>query len=451
MSRNSVSSSDRLINWIISNNFSVIVLSAFLLCFFEFVEPLIKNEPLTDPFHILEILFFLSLLALVRILINHLIKANVFQSRTLETLNFKHDMIMELTKSNNSETLNIEIAKLPGKITSVEASRLHIMNSFSEKLELAVQWPTEDINFQYDCQQHETFNSKDNPTYGLRAFNEDTAEQEIPALEYCIYLNYGNDLLGLIHFKLKPGVKLTSDQIEILENIQTDIALILKVGQEQTSLSDMQVAKTALAERRTISTFIHDQLGQNLGYLHLRLDQLVENEDIREIKNVQTELKRLRDVANDSYGIVRDILKTMRSETVPNLTNLLQEQARSVSHRANFALDFKSIGKPIPLLPGIQQAVFFTFCEAISNIEKHAFADKVDVLVAWHDGNLDISVADNGKGFQSDKAHDENHFGLHIMRERISGIQGMLAINSTANAGTIISISVPLQTEKVIV
>jgi two-component system nitrate/nitrite sensor histidine kinase NarX len=267
-------------------------------------------------------------------------------------------------------------------------------------------------------------------------------------MEYCIPLNYGNELLGLIHFKLKPGVKLTSDQIDILENIQTDIALILKVSQEQIALSEMQLAKTALAERRTISTFIHDQLGQNLGYLHLKIDQLVEDENIRKSKNVQTELKRLRDVANDSYGIVRDILKTMRSETVPNLTNLLQEQARSVSHRANFALDFKSTGKPTPLLPGIQQAVFFTFYEALSNIEKHAHANKVEVLVAWHDGILDISVADNGKGFESDQTQEENHFGLHIMRERISGIQGALTVTSETNTGTVISISVPLQTEK---
>ena len=404
---------------------------------------------MTDPFHILEILFFLSLLTLVRILINHLIKANAFQRRTLEILNFKHNIILELTKSNDGEALNVELAKLPSKITSVEASRLHLMNGFSENLELAAQWPTENIKFQYDCQQPEIFNSKNKPIYELHALKGVVADQETSTREYCIPLNYGNELLGLIHFRLKPGVRLTSDQIEILNNLQTDIALILKVSQEQSTLSEMQLAKTALAERRTISTFIHDQLGQNLGYLHLRLDQLVENENIRKIKNVQTELKRLRDVANDSYGIVRDILKTMRSETVPNLTNLLQEQARSVSHRANFALDFKSIGQPTPLIPGIQQAVFFTFCEALSNIEKHARADKVDVLVAWNDGILDISVADNGKGFESDKAQQENHFGLHIMRERISGIQGALTINSSTNAGTVISISVPVKTEKV--
>ena len=446
MNKNSVLSSDRFINWIIRYNLYFLILSASLLCFFEVIEPLIKNEPLTDPFHILEVLFFLSLLTLVRIFINHLIRANAFQSRTLEILNFKHDIILELTRSNDSDALNVELAKLPGKITSVEASRLHIMNGISEKLEMAAQWPVENIKFKHDCDIQAILRSKDKPISGLEVIS---AGQGTPVQEYCIPLRYGNELLGLIHFRLKPGVNLTSDQIDLLENIQTDIALILKVSQEQIALSEMQLAKTALAERRTISTFIHDQLGQNLGYLHLRIDQLVEDENISEIKNVQTELKRLRDVANDSYGIVRDILKTMRSETVPNLTNLLQEQARSVSHRANFALDFKSVGKPTPLLPGIQQAVFFTFCEALSNIEKHANADKVDVLVAWNNGILDISVADNGKGFESGQTQEENHFGLHIMRERISGIQGALTITSATNTGTVISISVPLQTEKV--
>ena len=134
MKANPVSVSNRLINWIVRYNVPIIVSWAFLLCFFEVVEPLIKNEPLMDPFHILEILYFLMLLIVVRILIKHLSKANASQNRTLEILKFKHDISLELAKVENWDVLKNELARLPCRIASVENSRLYILNSMSGKL-----------------------------------------------------------------------------------------------------------------------------------------------------------------------------------------------------------------------------------------------------------------------------------------------------------------------------
>jgi signal transduction histidine kinase len=252
-------------------------------------------------------------------------------------------------------------------------------------------------------------------------------------------------LLALIQIKPKDGIRLSAEQIETFENIVPEIALSLMASQEQETLREMQNTRTALAERRTVSTFIHDQLGQNLGFLHLKLDQLVENEIIQKDKVVQTDLKRLREVANESYEIVRDILKAIRSETTPNITNLLQEQARSVSRRASFKLDFQTIGKPVPLSSVIQQSVFFTFCEILNNVEKHANANKVDVLIAWNDGILDVSVADDGEGFEPEQTQGDDHFGLQIMKERMAGIKGKILINSGHDSGTVVSISVPIR------
>ena len=450
MNKKKVPFFEQLINFIIEYNWQFIIVSGFFLVFFEIIEPLVKNEPITNPFHLSEILFFLTLLMLVRILFVYLVQANAAKSRTLDILHHKHSIGMELTKLKDWEVFKNELVKLPGQIVAVEASRLHIINAISGQLELAARWDKKDgagtTDFQKDCIHCIKNRSKDEFLAGV-CIDEPAVHDTEPFLqELCIPINYGDDLLGLLQFKLQDGHRLAPQQIEIFENIRSELGLVLKVKQEQRTLSEMQHAKTALAERRTISTFIHDQLGQNLGYMHLKLDQLVENNSIKEIKTVHTELKRLRDVANESYEIVRDILKTIRSETVPNITNLLQEQARIVSRRANFELDFKTLGKPLPLLPITQQIVFFTFCEVLSNVEKHADASKVGVLIVWNDGILDITVTDNGKGFEPDLVKSDNHFGLNIVRERIVGVHGQLVINSTGNSGTIVSMSVPFQT-----
>ena len=206
-----------------------------------------------------------------------------------------------------------------------------------------------------------------------------------------------------------------------------------------------------MAERRMVSTYVHDQLGQNLGYMHLKLDQLGTSGIVTDFKDVQKELNRLREVANESYEIVRDILKKLQPETIPHLTNLLNEHARTVSRRAKFALNFKSVGKPLQLASDTQQIVFFTFREILSNVEKHASADKVDVLVVWDDGFLDVSVTDNGKGFDPRMVRKDEHFGLDIMQERITNIKGKLMINSSTDSGTVISISIPLGSTKEVI
>jgi len=138
-------------------------------------------------------------------------------------------------------------------------------------------------------------------------------------------------------------------------------------------------------------------------------------------------------------------LKKIQPETIPHLTNLLREHARTVSHRANISLSFKSTGSPKHLATNTQQIIFFTFREILSNVEKHAQASHIDVLVTWQDNFLDISVSDNGSGFEPGLVQKNEHFGLDIMQERVAIIKGKLMINSSTNSGTVVSISVPIE------
>jgi len=447
LNRNDIPPFGRLINFIVKYNFPFIVISALLLCFFEIIEPIIKHESLTDGFHISELLFFLLLLALVRKLINYLIEVNTAQGRTLEIMKFKHDVSQKLAIPENWDSAKNELVRLLGELEGVFATRFQLYNPLSNKLEEETIWSAKSpsvINFSQDCQQCVAKHSVSGLSSGIHVCGE-----QDNSLEYCFPIAYGNSLFALLQIKLEAGALLSPKQIDNLESIVPEISLALMASQKQEALREMESTQTALAERREISTVIHDQLGQNLGFLHLKLDQLVDNEVVQKDQVVQTDVKRLRDIANEAYGIVRDILKATRSDTTPNITNLLQEQARSISRRAGFKLDFQSNGKPIPLPPVVQQSVFFTFCEILNNVEKHANAGKVTVLVTWNDGILDVSVTDDGNGFEPEHVLGKNRFGLQIMRERISGIKGSLMINSSYKEGTIVSMSVPLKSATV--
>jgi nitrate/nitrite-specific signal transduction histidine kinase len=205
----------------------------------------------------------------------------------------------------------------------------------------------------------------------------------------------------------------------------------------------MHSSETALAERRTVSHYLHDNLGQNLGYLCFKLDQLIIEKDLLSRENLISDLETMREAANDAYEIVRGTLETIQMETTPQLTNLLIEHAKKVSHRANFELEFKTKGTPYPISPNIQRTVFYIFKESLSNVEKHAKASKVHVLTEWNEENLTVTISDNGIGFDLHSVNTDRHFGLEIMNERISKVNGRLTFTVSENSGTSVNISVP--------
>jgi signal transduction histidine kinase len=447
MNSKSKSNFDRIISWFIKNSWQTIVIIGLSVLFFEITELVIKNESLYDPYHIIELVGYFILLLSMGVLIKHLVKANADQNHTLEILKYKHDISLELTKLENWDVLIAELVRLPDRIVETESSQLYILNPMSNELEFAANWNkngTESAEFQRDCQHCKNIRLKGELSPRICTTEVFTASKR-PLREFCIPIVFGNKLLGVIQTKLLDDAQLSLQDIEIFENIIPEVALVLKVGQEQKAISELLLAKTALAERRTLSSFIHDQLAQNLGFLHLKLDQLIADENIQKNKNLRSELGRLCDTADESYEIVRDILKAIQPETVPHITNLLREYARNISQRSSFELNFETMGDRVPLPTAVQQTIFYIFREIISNVEKHANASKVDVLVVWNDGFLDISVADNGKGFEPGKVQVHDHFGLAILQERLAGIKGKLAINSSLDSGTVVSISVPVQ------
>jgi signal transduction histidine kinase len=249
--------------------------------------------------------------------------------------------------------------------------------------------------------------------------------------------------LGIMQFKLKAGEVLTSDQEYLFKNIGDEFAFGLKAGQERKKYYEMTTSETALAERRRVSRYLHDHLGHNLGYLHFKLDQLVSMKHEITLETIVGDLEHMRKAAQESFEIVRGTLETIRPETAPLLTNLLLEHARKISRRANFEVDFKTIGKPAPLPTDVNQAIFYVFEEALCNTEKYAQASKVEVLAEWHEDNFSLTITDNGIGFNPKNINADQHFGLEILHERMDKVSGQVSLSSSEDSGTTVFVCVP--------
>jgi signal transduction histidine kinase len=217
---------------------------------------------------------------------------------------------------------------------------------------------------------------------------------------YCLPVLYKDHLYALFRFVLKPGREVTEEQQEVLSSISDEVIISLMAGQDRRRISELEQARTALAERHSISNYLHDNLGQNLGYLRMKLEQFVNEPALlsRE-EEFRAELRTMKDVADESYRFVRNKLEVTIPESTPLLVNYLQEHAKKVALRSDIAIQFTVQGTPKAVPVEIQQACFFIFQEALANVEKHSHARKVDVCVKWEVGGLYISVIDDGKGF----------------------------------------------------
>lgn len=437
-----------LAQWSLKWRWVMIVVVGVILFSTEIYE-FIQLSFQIQSFHVIEMVLYLALLFGTGLFLELFVRLNSVYTRMVQTLEYKHTLSLELTKIDDWECLTAKLAELPAKIANAEEAFLVVSKPFNGRFEVEAHWaqkdgePSEDVLWNPTIPCPKCFEKDGSRKNRIHLCSND------PALSsYSIYslgITDRNLPAALLKFRMQPGHQLTHDEEKIFNNIGDEIAFAMHASQDRKRLTEMQSAQVAMAERRMVSAYIHDQLGQNLGYLHLKLDQLGADKSIIKSKEARADLNRLREVANDSYEIVRNILEKIQPETIPHLSNLLKEHARRVSRMANFELNFQSIGESINLVSDTEQAIFYVFREILSNVERHSKASNVGVLVDWADGALNISVADNGVGFDPESVRKDEHFGLEIMQERVAKLNGQVRMTSSAEAGTVISISIPLK------
>ena len=84
----------------------------------------------------------------------------------------------------------------------------------------------------------------------------------------------------------------------------------------------------------------------------------------------------------------------------------------------------------------------------MANAVRHGHAGKIDVRICYRENEVVVEVKDNGCGFDTTEAMAvaSSHFGLLGLRERANKLQGRLKIDSKVGAGTVVSVTVPLNT-----
>jgi two-component system, chemotaxis family, CheB/CheR fusion protein len=198
-------------------------------------------------------------------------------------------------------------------------------------------------------------------------------------------------------------------------------------------------------ERRRISRELHDQIGQGLTALSLRLAALdPKGSDQNAIKEFRNMLDRLGRQVHELAVAVRPAgLEELG--LIPVMSNYTEEW--SAHH--GIKLDFHQRGlQKRRLAPAIEDAAYRIAIEALTNIASHAGAKRASLLLERRDSELRLIVEDDGKGFNVQAVEgtsSSKRLGLIGMQERAALLNGTLTIESRPNGGgTTVFVKIPL-------
>lgn len=233
--------------------------------------------------------------------------------------------------------------------------------------------------------------------------------------------------LGLMYWKIQTG-----KQREILQNIEIE--------------NTRKVLNVREIERQRIAKELHDSVGSQLTIVSTSLDNaffLAENQ-----KLIPQKLETINLDVRAAAQSLRDTIWAIHNTEIPisNLYARMQHYLTKVLGESNTIEYFSSFKGDDKQLNSIEALNFFRiFQEAIQNIQKHSAATIVNLLFSNIENNTNLTISDNGKGFEINNKILHENFGLSNMKQRSEEISATLKISSELGKGTIIEVNLEME------
>lgn len=223
--------------------------------------------------------------------------------------------------------------------------------------------------------------------------------------------------------------------VVILNAVKRKRALILENERQAASFhQQLMAAQLEMQEHtfRIVSQEIHDNVGQILSLTKLNLNILTaqekENEAFLHIKDLVAEaISELRALSEGYYAD-----KLAKEGLVKAVKHLLGLHTRTGLFKTVFHTDLAEV----PLERSHVIFVYRMVQESLNNIVKHASAMEVAVAIQDMGKKVQITIQDNGKGFDSTTPGFRNGIGLNSIRQRAAMIGADVSINSRVGNGT---------------
>jgi signal transduction histidine kinase len=283
---------------------------------------------------------------------------------------------------------------------------------------------------------------------------------ESPMVMIGLPLTIQHRVIGsIVLARLKTNPKpLTSDELKLMAGIARQLGLSIEnahlyeeAQKREKMLGELlqQVVGAQEAERQRIARELHDATGQSLTAIALGLrgiEAMVANESPIDIKQI----RELKLFGTNALGELRQLIADLRPPQLDDLglVAALQWYIQAFEKRCSIQTNFVLEGEQIRLPSEYETVLFRITQEALTNIAKHANASHTAVKLKMCPGEIQVTIKDNGVGFDPEKKLGEEGkrtgWGLLGIQERTLLLGGQYDIDAAPGQGTRIRVTIPL-------
>jgi signal transduction histidine kinase len=267
----------------------------------------------------------------------------------------------------------------------------------------------------------------------------------------------GDEIVGVMEFFSSEAVEPNSKLLEIMTQVGTQLGRVLerKRAEEDAKHSHEQLRKlyhrlelVREEERTRMSREIHDELAQALTALKMEislLDKKLDKNDSPLRSYTQMMLEILDTTIQAGKKLVMDLRPPILDDF--GLQEAIEWQAIEFENRTGIQCDI-DFGKNYLVLDKDRSTTLFRiFQETLTNVTRHAKADKVKISLKNGDGSVTLQVRDNGIGISKQQIANRRSLGLLGIRERALVWGGKVDIMGTPNKGTTVIINIKCEAQ----
>jgi signal transduction histidine kinase len=220
-----------------------------------------------------------------------------------------------------------------------------------------------------------------------------------------------------------------------------------RANAESYRLMSARILELQDLERRRIARELHDSVGQYLAGLKINLSQLETGARI-DAPALLRETVGLTDYAIQEVRTISHLLHPPLLEELgflPAARWYVDEYGKRSQLKVSLV-----VNEPVGRLPReVEIALFRVLQESLTNVHRHALAQSVDIRIFCRDGNVTLTVTDDGKGIPEEvlarfRGGAASGIGLAGMRERLAEFGGQFKVESSA-AGSIVEAVIPTE------
>lgn len=236
----------------------------------------------------------------------------------------------------------------------------------------------------------------------------------------------------------------------LYKNINQLLEKYVEQNEKLTVLSS-KILKAHEEERKRIAREIHDGPAQSAACLALKIELCKKHLERGSMDDLSAELDKLGNDVRSTVKEIRSIIYDLKPSYLDDgLFAAMQNHISVFQDNTGLEVDYNAAGADLNIEYYISSTIFRILQEALTNISKHAQANRATVSIEIADNELNLNISDDGKGFDVTSLTEIRHvdiergFGIEGMMERVELINGSINIDSAINKGTAISIKVPI-------